>query len=100
MLSLNAYGIPWNKQIAEFVNTTYEDIHKEQRIAGIANFIEKQDYDLYILQELWLKNDYEIIKKALPANMYITTFQDFNVDSCSVENPYKLPFSKTNNIRE
>ena len=84
MLSLNVYGIPWNKQLAELLNTTYKDIHKEERIAAIANFIVKQDYDLYLLQELWLKNDYEIIKKALPANMYITTFHDFNVHSCTV----------------
>ena len=87
MLSLNVYGISW-----------YNNTHKEQRIAAIASFIAKQDYDLYFLQELWLKNDYDIIKKALPSNMYITNFEDFNVDSCTVENHYKIPFSKRNNI--
>ena len=102
MLSLNVYGIPWNVSLAKLFNATSQistkEHHKEQRIAAIASFIAKQDYDLYLLQELWLKNDYDIIKKALPSNMYITNFEDFNVDSCTVENHYKIPFSKRNNI--
>ena len=104
MLSLNVYGIPWNiTAILEQLPNAASQIstkepHKEQRIAAIAKFIAKQDYDLYLLQEVWVENDYDIIKKALPSNMYITNFEDFNVDSCTVETHYKIPSSKRNNI--
>lgn len=80
MLSLNVYGVPVIKGVPQFSNTTY----KEQRIAAIANSISKGYHDLYLLQELWFKSDYDIIKKTIPSDWYITDFEDFNVGSCTV----------------
>ena len=39
---------------------------KKTRIKGIAKMMEKVDFDVNLLQELWQRYDYGIIKNSLP----------------------------------
>ena len=55
---------------------------KELRIRGIGNFIQKADYDVYLLSELWMRPDHKTIEKLLPDGFFITAVEDFSISSC------------------
>ena len=88
MLSFNLWGTtsapPWRLS---------ED--KEERMPAIANEISKGEYDLYLLQELWDKDDYELIANKIPTN-YMITYFDVG-DSC-VDGLSKIGYPAGNNI--
>ena len=84
---------------------------KEERMPAIANEISKGDYDLYLLQELWDKDDYELIANKIPTDYMITEFDvgdscddwgsrighpaGYNILSCLyIYHPFVLPFIK------
>ena len=71
MLSLNAFGL--RKELTGGIET-----YKDQRMNAIAEEISFGKYDLVLLQEVWDESDYNTIKKAIPSNFYITSFEDFN----------------------
>ena len=43
---------------------------------SIAKLISKGDFDLYLLQELWMESDYEKIKTAIQVQYHITQFRN------------------------
>ena len=61
---------------------------------AIADEVLKGEYDLYLFQELWLENDYKIIKKSVPKGYQITNFLDFSVPSPKCGLQYCLPLCK------
>ena len=75
MLSLNAFGMP---------EVLQGETYRKHRINAIAEKISHADYDLYLLQEVWIKSDYDIIRNAIPPNYKITSFEDFNDGKCVV----------------
>ena len=61
---------------------------------AIADEVLKGEYDLYLFQELWLENDYKMIKKSVPKGYQITNFLDFSVPSPKCGLQYCLPLCK------
>ena len=77
MLSLNAFGLPKILELYLGIET-----QKGQRMDAIAENISVGKYDLILLQEVWVKSDYDTIKKSIPPSFHITSFDDFNVKKC------------------
>ena len=50
-------------------------LEKPRRVKAIAKMISNGKYDLYLLQELWMKSDYNTIKDAIPANYHMTKYK-------------------------
>ena len=77
MLSLNAFGLPKILELYLGIET-----QKGQRIDAIAEMISVGNYDLILLQEVWVKSDYDTIKNSIPSSFHITSYDDFNVKKC------------------
>ena len=48
---------------------------RKPRMKAIAKMISYGEYDLYLLQELWMKSDYNTFKEAIPAKYHMTKFK-------------------------
>jgi len=72
VFALNVWGMP------EFLGS--ED--KFLRINSIGRLVAKAEYDLYLLSELWLRSDHQIIKSWLPSEFFMTEIADFSLPSC------------------
>ena len=77
MLSLNAFGLPKILELYLGIET-----QKGQRMDAIAEKISIGEYDLILLQEVWVKSDYDTIRQLIPPKFHITSFDDFNVKKC------------------
>ena len=64
VLSLNTWGLNWPFS---------ED--KWYRVRALRNAIALNDYDVILLQEVWFRRDYDIIRSAVP---YASYFESFN----------------------
>ena len=71
-MSLNTWGMP-EKLGSEF---------KTQRMNAIAKEISKGEFDIYLLEELWMQPDHETIAKNIPANYSITGFRELAPAAC------------------
>ena len=69
-------------------------LYKEERMKAIGKEVSKGEYDLYLLQELWIEEDYKMIKANKPEEFYITNFLDFNEPSSKCGIQYCLPLCK------
>ena len=56
VLALNVWGMP--------AKVGSED--KELRMKAIGKFIQKKEYDVYLLAELWMRPDHETIRQLVP----------------------------------
>ncbi len=65
MLNLNTWGLnwPWSKD-------------RGHRYKALAEIISLSNYDFILLQEVWFRSDYEVIKRAVP---YVAHFESFNL---------------------
>ena len=72
VMSLNTWGMP-EKLGSEF---------KTQRMNAIAKEISKGEFDIYLLEELWMQPDHETIAKKIPANYSITGFRQLAPATC------------------
>lgn len=65
VLNLNTWGLnwPWSKD-------------RSYRYKAITEIIALSNYDVILLQEVWYRADYEVLRKALP---YVTHFESYNV---------------------
>jgi len=72
VLALNVWGMP--------AKVGSED--KELRMKAIGNFIQKKEYDVYLLAELWMRPDHETIRKLLPEGYYMSEVGDFALSTC------------------
>ena len=66
VMSLNTWGMP--RRIGS------ED--KEERMAAIGKLLSKGEYDIVMLEELWMRPDHETIKQALGPEYYMTEYDD------------------------
>ena len=72
VLALNVWGMP--------AKVGSED--KELRMKAIGKFIQKQEYDVYLLAELWMRPDHETIRQHVPEGYYMTEVGDFALSTC------------------
>jgi len=72
VLSLNVWGMP--------AKVGSED--KEARIQAIGEFIQKAEYDVYFLAELWMRADHNTIERLLPQGYHISAYGDFALFTC------------------
>ena len=61
IMSLNVWGLPG--LIAR---------DKPPRMRGIVEVMKKSEFDLYLFQELWQRDDYGIIQSGVPEGYHIT----------------------------
>jgi len=51
--------------------------YKTERIKAIAEEISKGEYDIYLLEELWMESDHDIIHSKIPNEFYMTRYREF-----------------------
>ena len=77
-MALNTWGMP----------ATFGAQDKTLRMQAIGELIQKQEYDIYLLEELWMRPDHAHIKSLLPPNYHMTEVMDLNnrhqVASCFI----------------
>jgi len=71
VMSLNTWGMPHSM--------SSED--KEERMAAIGELLSQSEYDIVMLQELWMRPDHETIKNSLGPEYYMTEYDDLTT-SC------------------
>ena len=55
-MSLNTWGMP----------ASLGSVYKEDRMIAIGEHISKAEFDVYLLEELWMRGDHATIKAHLP----------------------------------
>jgi len=68
LMALNTWGMP----------ATFGAKDKTLRMKAIGELIQKQEYDIYLLEELWMRPDHALIKSLLPPNYHMTEVMDLN----------------------
>ena len=56
--------------------------YKTPRIEAISEIIAKEDYDIFLLQELWMESDHQVIASKVPKNYFITGFRQLSEELC------------------
>jgi len=72
ILALNTWGMP----------ELFGSKDKEKRMPAIGKLVAKQEYDIYLFEELWLRKDHQIIKDHLPEGYTMTTYDSMNQSPC------------------
>jgi len=72
VLALNTWGMP--------AKVGSED--KELRMKAIGEFIQKAEYDVYLLAELWMRPDHATVKATIPQGYHMSNYGDFNLGTC------------------
>merc|ERR1711953_1637364 len=68
VMTYNTWGIPH----------TFGSKDKEERMEKIGHLLGRGDYDLVLLEELWMRPDHETIKAALGPGLHMTEYDDLN----------------------
>merc|ERR1711874_404564 len=68
VMTYNTWGIPH----------TFGSKDKEERMEKIGHLLSRGDYDLVLLEELWMRPDHETIKSSLGPELYMTEYDDLN----------------------
>merc|ERR1712088_163182 len=68
VMTYNTWGIPH----------TFGSKDKEERMEKIGHLLSRGDYDLVLLEELWMRPDHETIKSSLGPELYMTESDDLN----------------------
>lgn len=68
VMALNTWGMP--------ASLGAED--KELRMEAIGRLIQEQEYDVYLLEELWMKPDHATIQRMLPEGFHMTEVHELN----------------------
>merc|ERR1712215_124910 len=71
VMSLNTWGMP----------ASFGSYDKEDRMIAIGRHIQKAEYDLYLLEELWMRPDHATIKSFVPEGYHMTEVGDL-ASSC------------------
>ena len=74
---LNTWGMP---------KRVFGGLDKELRMAAIGEHIANSDYDVVLLQEVWMNTDHTIIKDKLGNDWHMTGFEELSGNWC---NPIK-----------
>merc|ERR550539_1454463 len=67
-MTYNTWGIP----------QAYGSKDKDERMEKIGQLLARGDYDLVLLQELWMRKDHKTIKASLGPGLYMTEYDDLN----------------------
>ena len=62
VIALNTWGMP----------AVFGSEYKDQRMKAIGDVVAKGDFDLFLLEELWMQPDHETIASQVPAGYSIT----------------------------
>ena len=65
VMTLNCWGMP----------ATFGSQFKAERIKAIAEEVKKAEYDLYLLEELWMEPDYYTVRDSVPEGYHMTNFR-------------------------
>jgi len=68
VMALNTWGMP----------ATFGAQDKELRMEAIGKLIQKKEYDIYLLEELWMRPDHAKIKSMVPKGYRMTEVMDLN----------------------
>jgi len=68
LMALNTWGMP----------ATFGAKDKTLRMKAIGELIQKQEYDIYLLEELWMRPDHALVKSLIPSNYHMTEVMDLN----------------------
>ena len=79
LMALNTWGMP----------ATFGAQDKTSRMQAIGELIQKQEYDIYLLEELWMRPDHAHIKRLLPPGYHMTEVMDLN-------NPHQVRLTRIN----
>jgi len=71
-MSLNTWGMPHS----------FGSEDKEVRMVAIGQHINQSDHDIYLLEELWMRPDYETIKRFVPDGWYMTDYSEMTNGKC------------------
>ena len=69
VMSYNTWGIPH----------TFGSQDKEERMEKIGQLLAEGDYDIVLLEELWMRPDHQTIKGKLGPELYMTEYDDLNM---------------------
>ncbi len=73
ILAFNVWGIP----------ESFGAEYKDERILGLALELAKGQYDIVVLEELWMEADHRMLEDALlDANYTMTRFRQLSVSEC------------------
>jgi len=72
VVALNAWGMP----------ALLGSEAKTDRMKGIANHISKGDYDIFLLEELWMQADHETLAASMPKDFLMTGFRELSLSTC------------------
>jgi endonuclease/exonuclease/phosphatase family metal-dependent hydrolase len=74
ILSLNTWGMPV---------LFFGGLDKEIRMPAIANMIKKKEFDVYLLEELWMRPDHNLISmEAASVGYYMTAYNSLAQTGC------------------
>eukprot|EP00088_Acartia_fossae_P053948 TRINITY_DN6163_c1_g1_i5.p1 TRINITY_DN6163_c1_g1~~TRINITY_DN6163_c1_g1_i5.p1 ORF type:complete len:383 (+),score=56.24 TRINITY_DN6163_c1_g1_i5:67-1215(+) len=74
VLALNTWGMPYN---------IFGGLDKEIRMPAIAQMIQKKEFDVYFLEELWMRPDHEKIRqKASAVGYHMTSYDSMTQREC------------------
>ena len=68
VMSYNTWGIPH----------TFGSQDKEERMEKIGHLLGRGDYDIVLLEELWMRPDHATIKNSLGPELHMTEYDDLN----------------------
>ena len=87
VLSLNTWGMPdsfWSHMISHMI-PGFGSYDKDLRMKAIGDMINKTEYDIYLLQELWMRADHDTINQRIPSGWSMTTVEQMNSGRCDGE---------------
>lgn len=67
VMALNTWGMP----------ASLGSYDKALRMEAIGRLIAKEEYDVYLLSELWMRPDHKVIKSLVPQGYHMTEIADF-----------------------
>merc|ERR1711913_96253 len=68
VMTFNTWGIPH----------TFGSQDKEERMEKIGHLLGRGDYDIVLLEELWMRPDHATIKNSLGPELHMTEYDDLN----------------------
>jgi len=68
IMALNTWGMP----------ATFGAKDKALRMEAIGKLIQKKEFDIYLLEELWMRPDHAKIKSLIPKEYHMTEVMDLN----------------------
>jgi len=71
VMALNTWGMPH----------TFSSEDKEERMTAIGKLLSQSEYDIVMLEELWMRPDHDTIKKSLGPEYHMTEYDDL-ASSC------------------